>query len=56
MATDSLIVFQFCLVKNEFKKFGFQTPFDYAQGDGQTERSRSPLHLTKQHSIVLLNL
>jgi hypothetical protein len=39
------------LVKNEIKGKIFQIPFDYAQGDCQTERSRSLILLTKRNGI-----
>ena len=32
----------------------FQTPFDFAQGDCQTERSRSLFSRPKQHYVVIL--
>jgi hypothetical protein len=37
------------LIKDEIKGKKFQTPFDYAQGDCQTERSRSLFSLTKRN-------
>jgi hypothetical protein len=32
----------------------FKTPFDFAQGDCQTERSRSLISLIKQHFMMNL--
>jgi hypothetical protein len=37
------------LVSKESKVIEFLTPFDFAQGDRQTERSRSLISLTKRH-------
>jgi hypothetical protein len=37
------------LVKKGISVVAMGTPFDYAQGDGQTERSRSLDSLTKRH-------
>ena len=44
------------LVKKEMKKTENFAPFDYAQGDCQTERSRSLFSRTKRHWNMVNNL
>lgn len=38
----------------EIKSFRIKTPFDYAQGDGQAERSRSLVLLAKLHGMIII--